>query len=217
MGTSEFGKRRSDACKTSDPRRGGARGDLASRRAVGSFRSPALALLSLSLLLASLVGCQPDRDRPQLIRARFLDETADGKPQQGESILLVFDRDLELREPVRTGLRLLPQGTAGAYTIVPGPNDRTLRVELGVGDLNFSAVGIFGDPTTPQATGVRLDFSSLGIRSNDEELTGSTRIVDLEPSPPDPATLEAARWVDQNNSLTVDQGDKLVLRWDDGL
>ena len=168
-----------------------------------------------ALLLFLAIGCDGKSSKPQLIRARFLDETADGIAQPGESILLVFDRHVQLRQPTRSGLRFEPSGEAGAYTISPGPDARTLRVDLGIGKLTFEPQGIFGDPTTPGATGIGLDLDAIGgVADASGALTGLTKIVDLEPSHADPALLEAARWVDRDESSTVNEGDSLVLKWD---
>lgn len=189
--------------------------------AAGSVRSAlgvplARALSLIPLLLLALLGCRPaPTDAPQLLRARFLDETPDGAPRPGESILLIFDRPLRLAAPVDQGLRLTGDGSAGSYTIQPGPDARSLRVILGVGGISIESRGLHGAVESPEATGVFLIFDEIaGLEDTaGAPLRGRSATVDLEPAPAEPAFLLGARWIDRDESSTVNQDDALVLRW----
>jgi len=87
---------------------------------------------------------------------------------------------------------------------------------LGAGDLDLAAAGDFGDPATPGATGVALELDRIEalVGADGQRLDGVTATVDLEVVPPDPALLDRATWEDSDRSVTVNQGDALVLSWD---
>ena len=175
--------------------------------------------LSYSLLLGvgiSLAGCNMGPPEPKLIAARFIDENADGAPQADESILLIFDRSLELEIPVQTGLRLLPQGSAGAYTIHPGTDPNTLKVQLGAGNLDLTPAGVYGDSSSKGATGIQLNYTEIDrlLTSSGQPMRGNSSVVDFEPLPPEPPHLVEAEWIDRDGSVTVNEGDELLLTWD---
>jgi len=189
-------------------------------RAVAPAVAPASARVLLRVLgacaLLVAAGCGGADSNPQLVAARFIDETPDAAPQEGESILLVFDRPVSLLRPSRTGLRLTPGGSAGAYTLRQGDRENTLSLALGAGDLQLVAAGLHGDPATPAATGVALELDRIeGLVGGDgRPLRGLTATVDLEVAPPAPALLGRATWEDSDRSVTVNQGDVLVLSFD---
>lgn len=175
--------------------------------------------LSYSLILGvgvSLAGCNMGPPDPELIAARFIDENADGAPQADESILLIFDRSLELEIPVKTGLRLLPQGSAGAYTIHPGTDPNTLRIELGAGNLDLTPAGVYGESSSRGPTGIQLNCAEVDrlLTSSGQPMRGNSSVVDLEPLPSEPPHLVDAEWIDRDGSVTVNEFDALLLTWD---
>lgn len=147
----------------------------------------------------------------------MVESVPDGVSQTGESILLTFDQPISLLAEVRTGLHLFPEdSSAGAYTILAGEENRTLRVVLGAGRIQLEPLGVFGDSESPEATGLSLELHRIEGLTDERgrRLQGTTVVVDLAPTAPRAALLESAEWEDVDRSQTVNEGDALVLTWD---
>ncbi|MFN0059082.1 MAG: hypothetical protein ACKVX7_11540 [Planctomycetota bacterium] len=174
-----------------------------------------------------LVGCQRATQRPELLYCVFLDDKiANHRLDRGEHLILGFSTRVELKQPVRAGVRFLPTVDAPAYTLMPPdpaviptlPLDRrNLVIELRDDWQRAPAqlVDRFGEADTPDAIGVELDFDEIAVLVDTagRALVGRSRSVDLAPTPLPPIEIEGASWVDEDHGFTVNEGDLLVLNF----
>ncbi|MGE3165688.1 MAG: hypothetical protein AB7O52_12330 [Planctomycetota bacterium] len=176
------------------------------------------AIVAACLALTSLgnVACQPRDPTPTLVAARFADENHDGVPQVGESIVLTFSAPVGLAGDGSTiGVHLAPAERAqlGSYRVEPGESETQLRVILGLGTAEFTAVGVHG--ADDGATGLLLDFDRIAIvDESGARLRGQSPVVDLALSVPTPGLLLRADWVDRDRNHAVTEGDDLELTFD---
>lgn len=176
------------------------------------FRQGITVALLATLILASW-GCDgfsPDRT---LVSARFADHSLDGIPQEGESLILTFSGSIQLEGSALTGIKVLPRSSdLTVFQVKSGPLDHQLTVVIGAGDANFTAPGTYGE--SEDASGILLDLDAIrATDSSGKELSGLCGPVDIEITPPPPALLEGARWIDRDASATVSRGDEVALRW----
>ncbi|MGE4602851.1 MAG: hypothetical protein AAEJ65_08100 [Planctomycetota bacterium] len=163
-------------------------------------------------VLCLVVGCQPT-SRPGLISAR-IEGTLDDGVGNGDRIILVLDSPVTLNGNPRTGLVFTPaDGVHNRdYVIRTGSTRNVLVVDIEAG---FEDLVVEGTSSSGPSTSISLDLGSLGlIRDDGTPLSGLIGPVDLEPPAPDPALLIDARWIDSDQSSTVNQEDLLLLRWD---
>ncbi|MAW77996.1 MAG: hypothetical protein CMJ95_11515 [Planctomycetes bacterium] len=163
-------------------------------------------------ILCFIVGCQPS-SRPELISARIEGFLDDGIGHD-DQIVLVLDMPVSLNGNPRTGLIFSPTATAKAksYSIQAGSARNILIVDIESGFEDLVARGNF---EAGSSTSISLDLGLIGLATDDgKPLSGMIGPVDLEPPPPDPALLIVARWIDSDQSSTVNQEDLLLLQWD---
>lgn len=163
-------------------------------------------------ILCLIVGCQPT-SRPDLISAR-IEGPFDNGVGNGDRIILVLDSPVTLNGNPRTGLVFTPAGGVSNrdYVIKAGSTRNVLLVDIESG---FDDLVVNGTSSSGPSTSISLDLGSLGLTNDDGTLlSGLIGPVDLEPPPPDPALLIDARWIDSDQSSTVNQEDLLLLRWD---
>ncbi|MEE2857922.1 MAG: hypothetical protein VX949_11055 [Planctomycetota bacterium] len=164
----------------------------------------------LSVLLMSLVGCQPTSG-PELISARVEGVVEDGLGEK-DRIILVLDTAVELPQRPRLGLILKGANGSEQYSIERGEARNVLIVEIESGlDHLVSPAGTSSDGWLS----LSLDLGLIGLLDEDgAPLHGIVGPIGLDFPAPDPALLIEARWVDSDRSSTVNQEDLLILRWD---
>ncbi|MGE4632255.1 MAG: hypothetical protein AAEJ47_04390 [Planctomycetota bacterium] len=164
------------------------------------------------VILSLSFGCQPT-SRPALISAR-IEGTLDDGIGNGDQIILVLDSPVTLSGHPRTGLTFTPPGTVPNrdYLVKTGSTRNELVIDIESG---FEDLVVAGTSSSGTSTSISLDLGSVGLMTDDgKPLSGLIGPVDLEPPPPDPALLIDARWIDSDQSSTVNQEDLLLLRWD---
>ncbi|MEE8143140.1 MAG: kelch repeat-containing protein, partial [Planctomycetota bacterium] len=147
-----------------------------------------------------------------MVSARFLDENIlNGLAEDGEIVILTFDRPVQVAQPARTGIQLHPEGhRLGNYRIEAGPQPHQLQVVIGGGECKLVAPGIYLEDS--DSTGLSLDYDQLQLTdSRGRRLRGKDGPVDIAVTPHLPAQPRKVEWVDTDRSLTVTEGDTLRL------
>ncbi|MGE4618765.1 MAG: hypothetical protein AAEJ04_03035 [Planctomycetota bacterium] len=165
-----------------------------------------------ALLLFALLGCQPS-SHPNLISARIEGSLDDGLGN-GDRIILVLDTPVSLNGNPRTGLVFSSEdiNKTREYSIKNGSTRNVLIIDI---DSGFEDLIVSNSSDSAPSTSISLDLELTGLISDEGILlSGLAGPVDLEPPAPAPALLIDARWIDSDQSSTVNQEDMLLLRWD---